>query len=129
MNILIDLSNELIAEAMRQFLVRDGCYRAMKSPADDFVPQIVLVDVATVKHPLFTPYPHAKILVIDTGEGKEQLLSILLSRHIHGILSTQAGLHHLKKALTAASAGPSPFPGRGPLQRFDENGSSPPTHA
>ena len=105
MHVLIDLGNQLIADAIYQFLTTDGAASVMKSPAPDFVPEVLLVDVATAKHPLFTPYPHAKILVIDTGEGKEQLLSILLSSHIHGILSTQAGLHHLKKALTAVSEG------------------------
>jgi len=105
MNILIDLGNQLIAEAIYQFLITDGADRVMKSPAHDFLPEVVLVDVMTAKQSLLTPYPNAKILVIDSGEGTEKLLSILLSHDIQGVLSTQMGLHLLKKALTAVSKG------------------------
>jgi len=105
MNILIDLGSQLVAEAIHQFLVSDGSDTVMKSPTDDFMPQVVLVDVSTARHSLLRRYPGARFLLIDAGEGTEKVLSILLSLDIHGVLSTQVGLHLLKKALTAVSEG------------------------
>ncbi len=106
MNILINIRNQLIAEAIHQFLLADGSDQAMlagESPVNGFIPQVILVDVTTVDHLLLSRYKDAKVLLIDTGMETEKLLSILLSHDIQGVLSTQMGLDLLKTALTAVT--------------------------
>jgi LuxR family transcriptional regulator, positive regulator of biofilm formation len=108
MNILIDLGSELMAEAIYQLLVTNGYDDVVvsgRSRANGFTPQVILVDVTTVRHTLLSRYPEAKIILIDAGIEQEKLLTILLSHPIHGMLSTHTELHLLKKALKAVTEG------------------------
>ncbi len=108
MNILIHLSNQLITEAVCQLLLKLENANVVthgKPPASGFTPDVLLVDIATLRQELLTSYPDAKVLLMDTGLEKPKLYTTLLSHRIHGVLSPGAELHLLKKALTAVSEG------------------------
>jgi len=108
MTILIDLGNELIAEALSQLLVRAGydhVVRGGKTPANGFIPNVLLVDSTTLRHELLTRYPETKVLLIDTGIKPEDLPAMLLAYRIHGVLSPTTELHLFKKALRVVSEG------------------------
>jgi DNA-binding NarL/FixJ family response regulator len=108
MNILIDLGSHLMSEAIYQLLVKNGYDHVVvggKPPADGLVPDLLLVDVTTVRDALLSRYPDAKVLLVDTGIEPEKLCVTLLSHRIHGVLSPNTELHLFKKALTAVSEG------------------------
>jgi LuxR family transcriptional regulator, positive regulator of biofilm formation len=108
MTILIDLGSQLMSEAIYQFLMANGYDNVVvsgRSPADGFTPQVILVDITTVRHTLLSRYPEAKVLLIDSGIEPEKLLATLLSHTVHGMLSSHTELHLLKKALKAITEG------------------------
>jgi DNA-binding NarL/FixJ family response regulator len=108
MNIFVDLGNRMIAEAVSQLLLKIGYANVVtsgKPPANGFAPDMLLVDIATLRHDLLTRYPEAKVLLMDTGIEKEKLCATLLSHKIHGVLSPTMELHLFKKALAAVRAG------------------------
>src|SRR5512135_935591 len=108
MNIFVDLGNRMIAEAVSQLLLKIGYPNVAtsgKPPTNGFIPDMLLVDITTLRHELLTRYPEAKVLLMDTGIEKEKLYATLLSYKIHGVLSPTMELHLFKKALAAVRAG------------------------
>ena len=108
MNIFVDLGNRMIAEAVSQLLLKIGYANVVtsgKPPANGFIPDMLLVDITTLRHELLARYPGAKVLLMDTGIEKEKLYATLLSYKIHGVLSPDIELHLLKRALVAVHEG------------------------
>jgi DNA-binding NarL/FixJ family response regulator len=108
MNIFVDLGNRMIAEAVSQLLLKIGYANVVtsgKPPTNGFIPDVLLVDITTLRHELLTRYPGAKVLLMDTGIEKEKLYATLLSYTIHGVLSPYTELHLFKKALAAVNEG------------------------
>jgi len=108
MHIGIHLSNHLMAQAIYQLLVKNGYDHVVTSespPTDGFGPDVLLVDIATLRQDLLAQYPEAKILLMDTGIDPDKLCATLLAYRIHGILSPDTELELFKKALKVISEG------------------------
>ena len=110
MNIIISLSNNLISEALYDLLKKEGNGDKIlaaddKNNADNFRPDVILVDLNNINQKLFSRYPEAKIILIDTGIKQEDIIATLVSYKIHGVLSPRTDLHLFKKALKAVSKG------------------------
>ncbi|HAR94425.1 MAG TPA: hypothetical protein DCR97_00440 [Deltaproteobacteria bacterium] len=108
MNILIHLSNYLVSEGINHLLVNNNYKDVMvsgKSLPNGFVPDVILVDITTINQGLFTRYPSAKVLLIDTGIEKERIITTLLSYKIHGVLSTNTEFSLFEKALNVVNEG------------------------
>ncbi len=107
MNILIHVSSNLIANAIRQLLVGEYHHIMVNgtSPANEVTPDVLLVDSGTLSHRLIDQHPAAKILLVDSGMEKEKLCTTLLTYRIHGILSPDTELPLFKKALKTVSEG------------------------
>ena len=108
MNIAVHLANRLISQAVCQLLLKMGNAKVAtsgKRPAKGFIPDVLLVDIATLGQELLTRYPTAKVLFIDTGIPREKLCATLLSYRVHGVLSLNMERHVLKKALKTVSKG------------------------
>ncbi len=108
MNIVIHLGNQLAADALCQLLVKLGNSNVVTSgnlPGNGFTPDVLLVDVTTLRQELLTRHPGAKVLLMDTGLEKRELYTTLLSYRIHGVLSPATEPHLLKKALATVSQG------------------------
>jgi DNA-binding NarL/FixJ family response regulator len=110
MNILISLSNKLICEALYDLLKKEENENKIivaddKNNADNFRPDVILVDLNNINQKLFSRYPEAKIILIDTGIKQEDIIATLVSYKIHGVLSPRTDLYLFKKALKAVSKG------------------------
>ncbi|MEW6675943.1 MAG: response regulator transcription factor [Nitrospirota bacterium] len=115
MNILINLSSHLISEALSDLLKKeqDG-YQIFvvsnrntfdKLSADNFSPDVILVDFNNINPKLFSRYPESKVILIDTGLKQEDIIATLLSYKLSGVLSAHTDLHLFKKALKIVSEG------------------------
>jgi len=102
----IHLCNRLMSEAIYQLLVHNGYdHVAMSERSNGFTPHVLLVDSATLTRDLLARYLEAKVLLIDTGMEMDTLCATFLSYSIHGLLSPDAEIHALKKALRAITEG------------------------
>ena len=108
MNIAIHLGNHLMADAVYQLLVKNGYDHVAtieSSPTNGFTPDVLLVDITTLRQELLAQYPEAKVLLMDTGIEPDKLCATLLAYRIHGILSPDTELNLFKKALKVVSEG------------------------
>jgi len=109
MNVLVSLCSCLVSEGLVSLLSSHGHQGIVgthvRSIPDDFLPDVILVDTNTISQSLFTSFPKAKVLILDTGMEKEKIIAALLTFPTHGVLSidTEAGL--FKKALKVVDEG------------------------
>jgi len=110
MNILINLSSHLISEALYELLKKeqDG-YQIFvasdRNTADNFRPNVILVDYNNINQKLFSQWPEAKVLLIDTGLKQEDIITTLLSYKLSGVFSANTHLRLFKKALKVIKEG------------------------
>ncbi len=103
-NILVSLKSFLLCEALCKAISRDmNSYTAFPSHAvkisADLRPELILVDVANVNQGLYHRWPGSRVLLIDTGLSEEETVCLMRSYRLYGVISLDAGLHQLKKAL------------------------------
>jgi DNA-binding NarL/FixJ family response regulator len=109
MNVLVNLCSYLVSEGINGLLLNNG-YQGFvagqgESPPTAFVPDVVLVDINTINRTIFSSFPHAKVLLLDTGVEKEKIVAALLSFPTHGVLSVDTELPLFKKALEVVKEG------------------------
>lgn len=110
MDILINLKSRAICEALTLVLQNsDNRYRTFLAPAGDGAagcnPDMIIADAGSLNQALFSRWPTAKLLLIDTGLSQEDIIALLLSYKIDGILSTDADTALLRKALDVMHQG------------------------
>ncbi len=104
MNILICLKSRVIGEALYDLLKKEmGEDRIFVASGEiDDVgcqPDIILMDSHNLSQKLLARKSDTKVLLIDTGLEQEDVINLLLSYNLDGVLSTQADGSLLKKAL------------------------------
>lgn len=110
MVVLLDLSSRILQDALLALLHGTAADIRFVSQADPTSsaaspPRIILCDVPRIKA---LPEPLAettKLIVIDTGQSKEQMLSLLLSHPIDGVIAHDSDLPLLLKALRVVDSG------------------------
>lgn len=108
--ILINLSNLVLSNAVGELLTRapDG-YLTSVAPGTDqkknFEPELILVDAATLNADLFSRWPSAKIILFDTGLQENEIISILLSHKLDGVIATDTDTALFLKALSVIHSG------------------------
>ncbi|HEY6874044.1 MAG TPA: response regulator transcription factor [Geobacteraceae bacterium] len=110
MNILICLSNALLGEALREFLARNvpECQLAVANDfctVDGFQPDMVMADARNLTQYPMPRCPDAKILLIDTGLEPDQVINLLLTYRLAGVIDRHTDVALFKKALKAIIAG------------------------
>ena len=109
MNVLVNLSSCLVSEGINSLLSSAGYQgvAAMQNQPlpDGFIPDVILVDINTINREFFISFPEAKVLLMDTGVGKEKVITALLSFPTHGVLSMGTELRLFKKALEVVNEG------------------------
>jgi LuxR family transcriptional regulator, positive regulator of biofilm formation len=109
MNVLVNLCSCLVSEGINTLLLNNG-YQGVtvaqnQSLPDGFLPHVILVDINTINRDLFSSFPGAKVLLMDTGVEKEKIVTALLSFPTHGVLSVNTEVHLFKKALDVVNEG------------------------
>jgi len=110
MNILIILSNLLLREALRELLTRNvtECQIAAASDfytVDGLKPDVIMADAHNLTQYLTPQWPEAKIILIDTGLEQDQVINMLLTYRLAGVIDTRTDVALFKKALKAIGAG------------------------
>lgn len=109
MNVLVNLCSCLVSEGINALLLSNG-YQGVtasqnQSLPDGFLPHVILVDINTINRDLFSSFPGAKVLLMDTGVEKEKIVTALLSFPTHGVLSVNTEVPLFKKALDVVNEG------------------------
>lgn len=110
MIVLLDLSSRILQDALLALLHGAAPDIRFVSQAEFAAssaaqPRIILCDVPRIKT---LPEPLAedtKLIVIETGQSKEQVLSLLLSHPIDGVIANDSDLPLLLKALRVVDSG------------------------
>ncbi len=109
MNVLVSLSSYLLSEGIKDLLLRNGHEGAAavrnESVGAGFVPDVILVDITSIRENLSARYPASKVLLIDTGVENEKIVQALLSYQIHGVLSVDTQIPLFNKALQVVTDG------------------------
>jgi len=108
MKILINLSSVLLCEALQVLLDDEAGYCTMVAHHvelnDQFDPDEILLDVATLERSLPARWPDAKLILIDTGLAEDQIIRLLITYRLHGVISTGTGTDLFHKALQTIHA-------------------------
>lgn len=109
-NIMINLSNLVLGSALAELLTRapDGYLASVGAEpgkSNNFEPELILVDAASLKADIFTRWPEAKVILFDTGLQENEIISILLSHKLDGVIATDTDTSLFLKALTVIHAG------------------------
>ncbi len=110
MNILICLKSRVIGEALYDLLKREASEDRIfvtDGEVDNAgcQPDIILIDSHNLNQKLLARKADTKVLLIDTGLEQEDVINLLLSYNLDGVLSTQADATLLKKALNLVHEG------------------------
>ncbi|HEX8961039.1 MAG TPA: response regulator transcription factor [Geobacteraceae bacterium] len=110
MKILICLSSVLLAEALQELLTRNvpECQIAVATDfctADAFQPDMVMTDARNLTQDPMPRCPGEKIILIDTGLEPDQVISLLLTHRLAGVIDRHTDVALLKKALKAIATG------------------------
>lgn len=108
--ILINLSNLVLGNALAELLTRapDGYLTSVaagNNQPKNVDPELILVDAASLKPEIFTQWPAAKVILFDTGLQENEIISILLSHKLDGVIATDTDTPLFLKALSVIHAG------------------------
>jgi len=130
MNILVSLSSNIVSQGIYNLVVKKGHKGVVAadkaSIPKGFVPDVILVDVASADRGILTGYPDSKVLLIDTGVDKDRIVKIFLSHRLSGVLSTDTDLPLFDKALQVVAEGQI-WVDNNILKAFLHEGSPPPS--
>jgi DNA-binding NarL/FixJ family response regulator len=109
MNILINLSSRFISEALFDYLKKNESYGLQIADNGtlykDFESDIVLTDIYSLNPDLVSRYERSKVVMIDTGIKKEEVIRAIAQYRLSGVLSTKMDLQLFEKALRVVSEG------------------------
>jgi hypothetical protein len=66
---------------------------------------ILLADSHALKHSLVATHPGTGVLLVDKALRQEELIRMLLSHRLHGILAMHAGAQTLRQAVITVTEG------------------------
>ena len=110
MKVYINMSSRLLSQALEKVLHTNGnefqtWNEYKKKSSEDSVPDIVIVDVYTINKKIFIQNPESKVVLIDLGLKRDELLTTLISYKLHGVISTTTDVELFKKALKVVYEG------------------------
>jgi DNA-binding NarL/FixJ family response regulator len=109
-SILINLKSLVLCEALHRSMSSDLNSCKIYAASDvgtlrNLKPDLTLVDHANLSQGLFHKWPDTRVILIDTGLSEENIISLMRSFKLYGVLSTEANFDQLKKALQVVHEG------------------------
>jgi len=109
MNVLISLKSRVICEALFELLNKDNIndhiyVENIGTITQSCSPDVIIVDHKSIT-PEFSSWPHAKIILLDTGLLEDEIITLVLMYKLHGVISTDEDSTLLKKALKLVNEG------------------------
>jgi DNA-binding NarL/FixJ family response regulator len=109
MNVLVCLSSYLVSEGIKDLLLKNGHIGATAtrngSAPSGFAPDVILVDIVSIKEDPGSRFRTSKVLLLDTGIEKERVVQALRTYQVHGVLSLETEIPLFNKALQVVSEG------------------------
>ncbi|MCX7858364.1 MAG: response regulator transcription factor [Deltaproteobacteria bacterium] len=106
MKILVSVTVRLLVESICEILKDEKKIEVFTNETiQNENPDIVLVDLNSLTTDLKNRYPQAKFVLIDTGLRKEQLVEVLTSYSLSGLIATYTDIPLFKKALKVINEG------------------------
>jgi len=110
MTILVHLSNLLLCEALEELLRRcpagwQVISRSAMNTATCLLPDLVLIDPANLNQCLFSRWPDAKFILLDTGLPLHNMVKLLCFYRLDGIISTDTDFQLFTRALAVVQSG------------------------
>lgn len=110
MKILIRLSSLLLSTALAELVNRDRDNFQVIAVTDanelsGFTPEKIIVDPRTLNNEILLEWPEAKVILLDLGLGEEEIVDLLYTFHIDGVISTDTDSELFKKALDVIGTG------------------------
>lgn len=108
-HIHICLHNLVLAASLCEYLDRelDFWHRCI-TREDNTVPgepDMVLVDQASLKQGIFERWPDSKVILLDTGLSESEIITILLTYRLRGVIDHNTDTQLFIKALTVIHSG------------------------
>lgn len=104
LKVLVNLSSSLLCQALAGLLDQqpEACHAVAFRPGETaFQPDTILFDAASLEQFDFSEWPGAKRVLVDTGLPEVQIVRLLVTYHLHGVISTGTDLELFQKALQA----------------------------
>jgi DNA-binding NarL/FixJ family response regulator len=110
MKILVNLSNLVLGTALADMLSRsqEGYETAVTISPNDFKglnPELILTDASSLSADIFTRWPTAKVILFDSAIPENEIISILLSHKLDGVIASDTDTQLFHKALSVIHSG------------------------
>ena len=110
MNVLISLKSRVISDALVELLSKDKGrdqffidYRGTEVLSSK--PDIIIVDHQSVSNEFLSSWPDAKVILLDTGLNQEEIITLILTYRLNGVISTDDDATLMRKALNLVNDG------------------------
>lgn len=110
MNVLISLKSRVISDALVELLSKDKGrdqffidYRGTEVLSSK--PDIIIVDHQSVSNEFLSSWPDAKVILLDTGLNQEEIITLILTYRLNGVISTDDDATLMRKALYLVNDG------------------------
>jgi LuxR family transcriptional regulator, positive regulator of biofilm formation len=104
LNVLVNLSSSLLCQALAGFLDQhpETCHAVAFRPGEAaFEPDTILFDAASLEQFDFAEWSGAKRVLVDTGLPEVQIVRLLVTYQLNGVISTGTDLELFQRALQA----------------------------
>jgi DNA-binding NarL/FixJ family response regulator len=104
MKIFLCICNLLLCEALEERMQRDPVGWQIASAQNvanisGEPPDLILVDPVNLDHELFSRWPDAKFILIDTGVPPDEMANLMCIYRLDGVLSTDTDFRLFKRAV------------------------------
>jgi len=104
LNVLVNLSSALLCQALAGLLDQhpEICHAVAHTPGKmPFTPDTILFDAASLEQFDFDEWPGAKRVLVDTGLPEVQIVRLLVTYQLNGVIATGTDLELFQRALQA----------------------------
>jgi DNA-binding NarL/FixJ family response regulator len=104
MNIFLCMCSLLLCDALEERMRRESAGWQIVTAQNvanvpGLTPDLILIDPANLDQELFSRWPDAKFLLIDTGVPPEEMTNLMCVYRLDGVLSTETDFRLFKRAV------------------------------